>query len=378
MPPLEVQDKVLVKEEFLDTVHGRVACTSCHGGTEPAKDRAEAHVGLIPNPSAEEEPFCATCHADQVEAFRKSLHYTNNGIVNLETGVLAPRVNPEKVDVLQVAVDNHCASCHITTCGDCHVNRPEWSGGGFLAGHQFRKTPNPVLNCMACHGSRVQKEMLGQGPKDQFPDIVPDVHWAPLGMDCTACHTGEWFHSPSEEYARRYDNKEAPRCEDCHAGAPEFAKVTAHQMHAMETSSTLLQCQVCHAQPYNNCAGCHVGKDDKGLPYFKTDRSWFDFKIGRNPDKSEDRPYDYVVVRHVPVARDTFAFYGEDLLSNYDAEPTFKYATPHTIVRVAPQAESCGSCHNNAELFLTEEDVPEDEREANREVIVDRLPPAMP
>jgi hypothetical protein len=118
-----------------------------------------------------------------------------------------------------------------------------------------------------------------------------------------------------------------------------------------------------------------VGIDKNGLVYFKTDKSQMTFKIGRNTLKSEDRPWDYVLVRHIPVVPDTFAFYGEDLLPTFDNVPTWKYATPHNIQRVTPQNQSCESCHDNPELFLTEDDVDPQERRANAAVIVDTVPP---
>ena len=102
------------------------------------------------------------------------------------------------------------------------------------------------------------------------------------------------------------------------------------------------------------------------------------FKIGRNPLQSEDRPWKYVPVRHVPVDPESFAYYGEDLLPNFDALPTWKYATPHNIQRNTPQTETCDACHGNAELFLTADDVLPDELEANKDVIVEELPFSMP
>jgi hypothetical protein len=72
---------------------------------------------------------------------------------------------------------------------------------------------------------------------------------------------------------------------------------------------------------------------------------------------------------------DTFAFYGDDLLPDFDNAPTWKYATPHNIQRITAQNESCDSCHGNAELFLTADDVAPEEREANAAVIVEEVPP---
>jgi len=98
------------------------------------------------------------------------------------------------------------------------------------------------------------------------------------------------------------------------------------------------------------------------------------FKIGRNPIQSGYRPWKYVPVRHVPIAEDSFSDYGQDLLADFDALPTWKYATPHTIQRITPQNESCNACHGNAEVFLTAGDVAPEEMGANWRVIVDEIP----
>lgn len=365
---------MLVKAAFLGTEHGKAGCVSCHGGVEPAKTRAEAHKGLVARPSAAADAKCATCHEKETKAFAASLHFTSAGIVDLDSGIIAPRIDRSRLELVKQGVETHCASCHISACGDCHVSRPRSSGGGFVDGHNFYKSPNSVLNCTACHGSRVEKEMMAKGPENL--GLQPDVHWAPKGIQCVQCHTNDWIHGGTTEHNARYEVAAAPRCESCHPATERLTGITAHQQHASPNSGkTTLQCQVCHSQAYNTCYGCHVGKDSKGLAYFKTDRSEFNFKIGRNPDKSADRPYDYVLLRHVPVARDTFGFYGEGLLSNFDALPTWKYATPHNILRVTPQSQGCASCHNNPSLFLRAGDVLPDEREANKPVIVDRMPP---
>jgi thiosulfate/3-mercaptopyruvate sulfurtransferase len=110
---------------------------------------------------------------------------------------------------------------------------------------------------------------------------------------------------------------------------------------------------------------------------FKIEPSVLDFKIGYNPLQSEDRPWKYVPLRHVPVDPESFAYYGQDLLPNFDQLPTWKYATPHNIQRNTPQTETCAACHDNAELFLTADDVLPEELEANQDVIVDEIPPPL-
>ena len=135
-----------------------------------------------------------------------------------------------------------------------------------------------------------------------------------------------------------------------------------------------LQCQVCHSVEYKNCYNCHVQLSDEDQPYFHIDPSQMLLRIGHNPIRSPERPWEFVLLRHVPVARDTFAFYGDDLLSNYDNRPTWTYATPHNIQRQTPQNASCNACHGNTEVFLTEDDVAPDELGANQNVIVHEVP----
>jgi thiosulfate/3-mercaptopyruvate sulfurtransferase len=98
------------------------------------------------------------------------------------------------------------------------------------------------------------------------------------------------------------------------------------------------------------------------------------FLIGKNPLKNENRPYDYVPVRHIPVAPDSYSFYGENLLPNFDLLPTWAYTTPHNIQRVTPQNQACSNCHGNPDIFLTEDKVRPEELKANETVIVERVP----
>jgi thiosulfate/3-mercaptopyruvate sulfurtransferase len=117
-----------------------------------------------------------------------------------------------------------------------------------------------------------------------------------------------------------------------------------------------------------------VERADDGTPFFKSDPSQMMVRIGQNPIQNAERPWDFVVLRHVPIARDTFAYYGEALLPNFDSRPTWTYATPHSIQRVTPQNSSCSACHDNPSVFLTADDVDPDELAANRDVIVTEVP----
>ena len=364
MPPVEAWEKVYLNQEsFFETVHGRYGCITCHGGTGGTGDIEAAHDGLVRDPASAEA--CGDCHPDQVAADADSLHSNLAGY----TAVLEARSMPEKMAQLEEMMGNHCESCH-TTCGQCHVSRPTNLGGGFVAGHEFKGIPPMNLTCTGCHGSRIENEYKGKNE-----GVRADIHWMKGGMPCFECHTADEMHGALGEFEYRYDGPPTPGCQDanCHPDVAPGDGIANHTEYHFEAMS----CQVCHSTTYKNCYSCHVAQED-GVPFYQIEPSVMDFKIGRNPLQSEDRPWAYVPVRHVPVDPESFAYYGEDLLPNFDALPTWKYATPHNIQRNTPQTETCDACHDNAEFFLTAEDVRPEEREANKDVIVEEVPFPMP
>ena len=376
MAPLEPWEKVLVsQEDYLGDVHGQMECIFCHGGVQ-APEKEEAHVGLISDPGAGKTQICETCHADTNHTYEASLHITQEGYwTTLDT-----RSTPENLGALKTMFGNHCASCH-TTCGDCHISQPNSVGGGLISGHVFEKTPSMTRNCTACHGSRVGAEYLGK-----HEDISGDVHFRAGRMKCTDCHSSTEMHdstatctechnTPEEESlvssATRYAGAQIPSCESCHEQVgSDSDENLQHTLHGDK-----LSCQVCHSVSYTSCDGCHVAISEKtGNPFFETEATYMTFFIGRNPIQNYHRPYEYVPVRHIPVDRNSYAFYGEDLLPNFDALPTWAYTTPHNIQRKTPQNESCANCHGNADIFLTEDKVNPEEVNANLNVIVDQIP----
>jgi thiosulfate/3-mercaptopyruvate sulfurtransferase len=361
---LEAWEKVYVSDaDFADSIHNQPNCIGCHGGAPETDDKAAAHVDVIRDPTLSSGELCGTCHAEEAQLAATSLHYTVNGYRT----VMAARGMDFGDPAAQTAFGNHCSSCHAT-CGECHVSRPRSAGGGLIAGHEFKKVASISNTCLACHGGRVGPEYQGKNE-----GVQGDVHWFKGGMPCITCHQVADVHGDGTEQAHRFDGPVAVDCLDCHpdvSGGKDG--VPQHIMHEDKVS-----CQVCHsAGPYKSCYNCHVGLDDEGLAFFKTDPSQMTFKIGRNPIQSEARPWNYVLVRHVPVARDTFAFYGEGMLPNYDNVPTWKYAAVHNIQRITPQNQDCNNCHGQSALFLLASDVHPDELAANSEVVVEEVPPA--
>lgn len=367
MPPLEAWKKVFVEESFLTSHHARFGCIACHGGTDGTDDMEVAHDDLVPDPHPTNSETCQLCHADLSEAHVDSLHWDLEG----NKTVLAARSSGENWDQLMEGYELHCTECHAS-CGQCHISRPAANDAGLLDGHIPSEQPPMNNTCTGCHGSRVNDEYKGRNDREEGGRYPADVHYNPGGFSCFACHDGEELHGTEGDYNHRYDGPANPSCtqEGCHTVSADD-DIRLHD----ETHLARLSCQACHSVAYKNCYSCHVQETEDGRPFYKVEPSQMAFKIGRNPRKGPDRPWDYVPLRHVPVARDSFAYYGEDLLDTFDRLPTWKFATPHNIQRITPQNSSCDGCHGNADVFLTADDVREDELRANAPVIVDEVPP---
>ena len=370
MPPVEAWQKVYVDaEKFVASdPHAKVAnCIQCHGGQGGTEDLAAAHKGVVTDPTAKSDSatkLCGACHKDITTAQVKSLHFDSHGYDT----IIGQRLSdaPASHAAWDKAKANHCSSCH-TTCGQCHVSQPTSVGGGLISGHQFKKVQAFTRTCTGCHGSRVNNEYTGRNE-----GIPADVHWTKAGMACFKCQTGPELQGmgTAAGQTERYDGKPAPVCVDCHPNsAAGKGQVMQHNVNGDK-----LACQVCHSVENKSCYSCHVQTNEKGAPFFKIEPAVLTFKIGLNPQKSADRPWNFVVLRHAPIDPTNFEFYGKDVLAKFDALPTWKYATPHNIQRITPQNKSCDGCHGNAALFLSEKDLKPYEVKANQSVIPTKLP----
>jgi hypothetical protein len=372
LPEMEPWLKVFIGGDngarFLNSAHGKLACVSCHGGKEPARDKHEAHsVDFVASPSADADRFCGSCHPSIAARDKHSIHTQGFG----QKRMLADRAGfpsyENYPELLKQGYDKNCGKCHAS-CGECHVMRPRQAGGGFLAAHNFQKRPDMRLNCTACHAARVGHAYFGEG----F-GLRPDVHYLKLpGGHCLNCHTADEMHGTGRVYEQRYDVSNMPKCEQCHGNA-----ATANAFHSVHWDN--VSCQGCHSQDYQNCGSCHVDTGVRNGPYMA-------FKIGKNPLPNTKR-FKWVVLRNAPHAPDSWSNYGIPTLANFNAHPTWRMATPHNIKRWTPRTEvaegqACfEACHikdgKNKQWYLFEADLKETwEKEANRSVVVDNALPA--
>ena len=361
----------------------------------------EAHSGLIPDPSRFNEDgvnACGKsgCHEDLSSQYKKSLHQMAWGerkMVSIRSGVSTFEQCPQStID----GFNGECANCHAT-CGDCHISIPNSAGQGLVNDHKFTPNPSPVDNCMACHGSRIAHDFLGD--YEIYPVRPRDVH--ANSMSCMDCHTQTEMHSSVAENTDRYEYNQLPSCEDSQCHDNIAAANNYHQMHYND-----LSCYVCHSQDYSNCTDCHVTPvaDDwtvnigwKEDPVYQSTNPAEDFRIGLNPLKQESGRFrqKFTTLRHIPVSKVSFSNWGsasEDL-TGYDALPTWKYTSPHSIRRFTARTDTSGgkgcqeSCHmggahgdsTNIKYFLTKDYVNQnwpDEVNANENVYVDDELPA--
>jgi thiosulfate/3-mercaptopyruvate sulfurtransferase len=362
----------------LDPHMAMLTCVECHGGNPEAMDDMEAaHTGLIKDPSAPQVGACDPCHRGIATTAHKSMHATLLG----ERNVLAQRYGVSSFEECPAKAregyEGECTSCHAT-CGDCHISRPNSAGRGLIKNHVIQKKPHQLYQCMGCHGARIGEDFKG----DEESGRKPDTHFA-RGMSCMSCHDGDEMHADATGTSLRWDAPGLPQCEDCHGddrGANDY-----HLMHWND-----LACYTCHSQPYSNCQGCHVAGEYHDDPVYQAENPFLAFRIGLNP--LENRRFKYGLLRHAPMAPDSFDPWGAPRPEAFDAVPTWKYTAPHSIQRWTERTKvttgaDCGTnCHlgepggsaANRGLYLFLTDVQAgwpDEVDANLPVIVDEALP---
>ncbi|MFA7229371.1 MAG: hypothetical protein WC061_10080 [Melioribacteraceae bacterium] len=378
-PHFEPYDRVYLGGDgyatFKNDIHGKMPCISCHNGVDGTSDKTKAHSGdFIRKPSSQSASKCATCHPDIYLKTKNSLHeqgWGQKSMVVLRSGLSnIPTGFDQLSAVMKNGYDQNCGKCHAS-CGDCHVNRPSAGGGGLANGHAFTKTPDMRNVCVTCHVSRGGHAYFGQAI-----GTVPDVHLTNRQYSCLNCHTQNEVHGDGKIYDQRYKMGQLPKCENCHTDLNKSNSY--HQAHISTFS-----CNTCHSQDYNNCGSCHIGGEGARVA------SYQGFKIGMNPIP-DTKPFKYAVLRQSLMAPDSWDKFGVATLSKFDIRPTYKYATPHNIIRwttrtqVAAGKQCYEACHvikngdgtfRNKQLYLFKSDLQSWEIPATQSITVDgKLP----
>ena len=386
-PHIEPYDRVYLGGpgyvDFQNDIHGKLPCVTCHSGVDNTDDKNLAHSGdFISKPSSNSAKACGSCHPNIVNRAVNSIHeqgWGQKNMVALRSGSgNIPAGFDNLSEQMKEGYEKNCAKCHAT-CGDCHVMRPKAGGGGLYRAHKFTKTPDMVDHCTTCHTSRGGHAYFGVAP-----GTVPDVHLTKSQFTCMNCHTKNEIHGDGNIYDQRYKVADLPKCENCHSNI-----ATSNTFHSVHLST--FSCQTCHSQNYNNCGSCHIGGSGARVP------AYLGYKIGMNPIPQTKPTYKYALLRRSLMAPDSWMEYGTSNLANFNAAPTYKYTTPHNIVKITERTgykdgsgqwvkySNCTEgCHitknsdgsfNNKELYLFNSDCLEWEKPANVNIVVDgKLP----
>jgi len=355
-----ISSDFLVTSGFLNSPHNVLQCVDCHKGDPSNSSMQRAHEGIISDPSKNPDNVCAHCHSAIVQNYKTSLHYTLAG----EQSYLQ-KISYPYYDDLNTPNKAECQNCHAS-CGSCHVQKP--LSGGLISGHTFMKIPPMQDTCVQCHKEQATEFMGLSGQ-------APDIHYI-KGMQCIDCHKNG-IHGDGTNYTTMWQVKEMPRCGSCHTDVTGFTS-TVHE-HDIPQHISYLSCTVCHAQPYTNTfnyKSMFVGNRYIGAAGITVT----DFKIGLNTITTES--YLYATVRHYPITRDTFDYFGAGLLPGFDLVPTWRTTYPHNIRLITAQnggdsSKSCSNCHSNPDLFLTRNDLNPYDSAANLTVTVTQPPPAV-
>ncbi len=356
----------LVTSGFFNSPHNILQCADCHKGDPSSTSMQQAHNGMISN-AASIDSVCANCHAGIVQSATTSLHYTLSGEQTYLHTISCPYNNN-----LDTPYQADCQGCHAS-CGSCHIQKP--LTGGLISGHTFMNPPPTQDTCVQCHKEQAE-EFLGLSGQ------APDVHYTlrskqyPNGMQCIDCH-GNAIHGDGITYTTMWQVKEMPRCGQCHTDVTTGASTVAeHNIPQM----AFLNCTVCHAQPYTNTYN-YTSMFDGDQYIGAAGITVTDFKIGFNTIPTE--PYLYTTVRHYPITRNTFDYFGINLLNGFDLVTTWQTTSPHNIQLDTPQngggqPAACNNCHKNAGYFLTRNLLDPNDSAANIGVAITQLPPAVP
>ena len=278
----EERQRLFVETSAIDSVHGRLGCITCHGGTSGTADVDAAHDQLMPDPSTRFEATCILCHRDLRDPASDGLLHEPHGVVldsphtvecsechgavghgfNAPAGgsicSMAACLDCHEEQNLDVQAQN-CGSCHVgphdvaaaLSCSDCHTSIQDWNQTQ-LSVHPVRLTGRHAeAECFDCH------EWPNFGDLDY---VCSDCHERPhdFGDDaCASCHTtGGWDSSTMEGHRFSIDHGGADgSCNACHPGGDTSSyhcltchseTVTVNFHEARGTSDILSKCANCH------------------------------------------------------------------------------------------------------------------------------------
>lgn len=296
--------------EKFDEVNHDFSCSACHIKPENRDSyNHETDIVLHPDSLENVEIFCASCHKNDINSVKNSLHVKMKNEINLtrklwgekgsdvdlQTLPLPKSHIVEPKDLVDDFLRRKCLKCHIGNqgsgekgmyrgkgCMSCHM---EYSEDGKYAGmditvkdkRPYAKTHSmsrktPMSACLSCHNKNfVGTDYLGLFPKDyeksyrapitpdgKYPKKIygndyhhlnQDIHYQ-KGLTCTDCHKKDevmGIHAGK-------DNITKATCIECHS---DISKNEAHANYHDNVS-----CSACHASWQMSNYQLSVFRDD--------------------------------------------------------------------------------------------------------------------
>jgi hypothetical protein len=278
------RQRLLIETAAIESIHGRLGCVTCHGGTSGTDDVRAAHNQLVADPSSRYEATCLLCHRDlRHPTSDELLHVPHQAVLGSPTTVTCSECHGavghgfnapagETICSMASCLDCHeerdlevqsqdCGSCHIgphdvaiaLSCSDCHTSIQNWN--------ETRLSLHPVAltgrhagaNCFGCH---------------KWPDfgsldyVCSDCHARPHSFgsdDCSVCHAPEgWSTSamPGHDFPLEHGGSDGD-CSVCHIGGDTstaycltcHGEVTTVDWHeARGIIDVLSKCVACHPE----------------------------------------------------------------------------------------------------------------------------------
>jgi cytochrome b subunit of formate dehydrogenase len=240
-------DGYTFQSQFPASVHSNNGCTSCHTGI---KDVGR-HIAGQQSPAP---VSCRSCHREQDERYRKSVHFINQGIkcqdCHSDIHALKKNAGEKKLAVLE-----NCTKCHskeeysllghgqallkgnrdAATCSDCHGlhDIPAYQMGPKKDIAASR--PYYTKKCRACHADEAltKRNKLSTHAVSSYDESyhgkVHNIGEPQRVAGCADCHTGHNILPRKDPRSALYPANLIDRCGQCHKGIqPRFVSFEAH------------------------------------------------------------------------------------------------------------------------------------------------------
>jgi hypothetical protein len=168
---------------------GKIGCYFCHSGNRLAREKKEAHKGmiLIPGNISNAIKTCGVqgCHPQMIPRMQNSIMNTMNGVASVDKWVFGESKTPtfkSPIDSISYSpaethLRNLCASCHLSKEKEEPRAISELSRGG---------------GCLACHlnySSEAKKELLNYNKSKKNYLVHPQLSIKVTDDHCFGCHS---------------------------------------------------------------------------------------------------------------------------------------------------------------------------------------------